>query len=113
MLVKATVGAGPSIAFALARSRVTPWMAAPLPATPSQRFSQPVTIDLSPGAARSMKSCASKCERDGSGLPQACRRASAPAWYAGSNGAKAGCRPKPSERASSVPGGTCIVGRLA
>ena len=40
------------------------------------RLSQPSSVDLTPGVPDSMKSCASKCERLGSGEPAACTIAS-------------------------------------
>jgi len=39
------------------------------------RFSQPSSVTFTPGVPDSMKSCASKCERVGSGLPAACTMA--------------------------------------
>src|ERR1700677_2758763 len=39
------------------------------------RFSQPSSVIFMPGVPDSMKSCASKCERDGSGDPAACTMA--------------------------------------
>ena len=39
------------------------------------RFSQPSSVALMPGVPDSMKSCASKCERVGSGEPAACTMA--------------------------------------
>src|SRR6266436_904522 len=42
----------------------------------SARFSQPSSVDFNPGVPDSMKSCASKCERVGSGEPAACTMAS-------------------------------------
>ena len=44
----------------------------------------------------------SKCDRVGSGDPQACTKPSAPDVHSGSSGASAGCRPKRPSR-SSVP----------
>src|ERR1700733_2208702 len=40
------------------------------------RLSHPSSVDLTPGVPDSMKSCASKCERLGSGEPAACTIAS-------------------------------------
>ena len=37
----------------------------------SERFSHPSSVTFTPGVPVSMKSCASKCERVGSGDPQA------------------------------------------
>ena len=42
------------------------------------RFSHPLRVDFTPGVPLSMKSCASKCERESSSDPAACTIARCP-----------------------------------
>ena len=62
------------------------------PRRPSTRSIQPVRSEV-PGAARSISSIASKCERFGSAMPTACTTPNVPASQNGFSGAIAGCIP--------------------
>ena len=77
------------------------------------RFSQPSSVTFTPGVPDSMKSCASKCERVGSGDPAACTMARCFCFQSGSNDAIAGCNPKKPSRSSTDFFGMLMVGRMA
>src|SRR5208282_3390090 len=77
------------------------------------RFSQPSSVTFTPGVPDSMKSCASKCEREGSGEPAACTMARCFWFQSGSNDAIDGCNPKKPSRSNTDFFGMLMVGRMA
>ena len=89
------------------------WVAAnadPHPATPTMRSIQPVRRWLS-GAASSISSIASKCERFAASMPQAWTAPSRPESQNGYSGAMAGCRPNMLSTCLSRDPGTAMDGR--
>ena len=84
---------------------------------PIARFNHPSRVTLIPGVPDSIKSCASKCDRVGSGDPTASIIAKFRASYIGFNGASAGCSPKKPSNSTAASGplpgrGTAIEGRI-
>ena len=112
-----TFGESPRIASCGASEIDRPAIGSPLPMAAKYRLSQPSVTDLLPGAAFSMKSCASKCERDGSVLPARWMASSSPVSYIPFIWVHSGKRPKPwvspPLSCSSVPAGTAMSGRTA
>ncbi len=70
----------------------TAWNAVPASRSPRVRSSQPERTD-DPGAARSISSIASKCDRVGFAMPTAWTAPNVPASHHGINGCIAGCIP--------------------
>src|SRR5664279_2620719 len=79
----------------------------------SARFNQPSSVTFTPGVPDSMKSCASKCERVGSGDPAACTIAKCFCCQSGSRDDNDGCNPKKPSRSITDFLGILIVGRIA
>jgi hypothetical protein len=75
------------------------------------RFSHPSTVAFIPGVPDSIKSCASKCDREGSGDPEACTIAKCFWSHNGFSGAIAGCSPKNPSRSMTAFCGIPIFGR--
>ena len=80
--------------------------------SPIRRFSQPVRVD-EPGSASSSSSMAEKCERLGTGKPEAWTHPSLPVLQSGSSGARAGCMPKNPSAATSWSLGMPMRGRAS
>ena len=105
------VGAWPNrVPIIVPVPRPTASLASPPPIRPTIRLIQPRRSEL-PGAASSISSMAAKWLRLGEGRPTAWTAPNVPAFHIGSRGARLGCRPNMSSRASSWFLGTEILGR--